>query len=77
MQLYIISQTVYYYPQVVTSLDDGSQAQEMLSMGAATATASGNNGAVVVAAMQLLCALVPETPLDKPAMQSRFQDIVG
>ncbi|XP_003424996.1 S phase cyclin A-associated protein in the endoplasmic reticulum [Nasonia vitripennis] len=55
--------------EAVTSLDDNSQAQEM--------TASGGNGSVVVAAVQLLCSLVPETPFEKPALQSRLQDVVG
>lgn len=56
--------------QAVTSLDDNSQAQEMSS------GANGNAG-VVVATMQLLCTLVPETPFEKPSLQTRLQDIVG
>lgn len=57
--------------QVVTSLDDTSQAQEVSGNG------GSGNGNIAVAACQLLCALVPETPFDKPQLQSRLQDIVG
>jgi hypothetical protein len=55
---------------MLTSLDDNCQAQEFSS------NVSGN-GSAVVAAMQLLCILMPETPFEKSSLQSRLQDIVG
>ncbi|KAJ8667445.1 hypothetical protein QAD02_009108, partial [Eretmocerus hayati] len=56
--------------EVVTSADDNSQVQEISSN-------ASWNGNVVVAAMQLLCALIPEIPHEKTILQTRLQDMAG